>query len=183
MPEVNLGNVVLRTIQLSDYKDMYLYGKNPEVTRYLTWGPYVIEEEAIDTIKHIFFPRIKEKLPIGYAIVDVKTSKMIGTIDFHSKIKKENGAEIGFVLHQDYWNQGIMSACLRAMIDIGFKHLKYDYIKIKHLKDNVASQKVIAKTTFRLIDVQPYRFEKRKAMIEDLIYIYVMTREDYYGNK
>jgi [ribosomal protein S5]-alanine N-acetyltransferase len=59
---------------------------------------------------------------------------MIGTIDFHSKIKKENGAEIGFVLHQDYWNQGIMSKCLNTVIDIGFDHLSYDFIKIKHLK-------------------------------------------------
>ena len=182
MPTIDLENVILRTIHISDYKDMYSYGRDPIVTKCLTWGPYVIEEEALDTIKHIFYPRIKEKLPIGYAIVDVKTSKMIGTIDFHSKIKKENGAEIGFVLHKDYWNQGIMSKCLNKMIDIGFNHLGYDFIRIKHLKKNIASQKVIEKTKFKLIDIQFYRYEKQKEVIEDELYVYLLTKEEYYGD-
>jgi len=183
MPVIDLGDVSLRTIHITDAKDMFEYGKNANVTKYLTWGPYVIEEEALETIKSIFYPRIKDKLPIGYAIIWNKTSKMIGTIDFHSKIKKENGAEVGFALHEDYWNKGIMTRLLKVMIDIGFNHLKYDFIRIKHLKDNVASEKVIKKNGFKLVKVEHYTYEKRKEVIDDDLYIYIMTKEDYYGNQ
>jgi ribosomal-protein-alanine N-acetyltransferase len=182
MPTIELDQIRLRTIHVTDAKDMFEYGRNPNVTRFLTWGPYSIEEEALETIKSVFYPRYKEKLPIGYAIVDVNTSKMIGTIDFHSRIKKENGAEIGFALHEDYWNKGIMSKCLKKMVEIGFDHLKYDFIRIKHLKQNVASQKVIEKAGFRLIKIEHYLFEKRKEVIDDDLLIYIMTKEDYYGN-
>lgn len=183
MPTIDLGDVSLRTIHITDAKDMFEYGKNPNVTKYLTWGPYVMEEEAKETIKTIFYPRIKEKLPIGYAIIWNKTSKMIGTIDFHSKIKKENGAEIGFALHEDYWSQGIMTRLLKVMLDIGFNHLQYDFIRIKHLKENVASEKVIKKNGFKLYNIERYTYEKRKEVINDDLYIYVMTKEDYHGNQ
>ena len=183
MPIIEFDHYRLRTIHVTDDKDMFEYGKDPLVTKYLTWGPYLIVEEATQTIKSIFYPRVKDKLPIGYAIVDLETKKMIGTIDFHSKIKKENGAEIGFALHRDYWNKGIMTRCLKEMISIGFNHLKYDFIQIKHLKQNVASQKVISKTGFRLVKVEKYTYEKRKEVIQDDLYIYVMTKEDFYVNQ
>lgn len=183
MPEIDLGKVKLRTIKLSDYKDMFIYGKDEDVTRYLTWGPYQIESEAKKTIKEIFFPRVKQGLPVGYAIIDTETSKMIGTIDFHTRIKKTDSVEIGFALHKDYWNQGITSMCLMKMIDLGFHYLNYHHVIIKHLKRNVASEKVIKKAGFKLVNIEPYTYEKNKQVIEDDMCTYVMSKEDYDGNQ
>lgn len=183
MPEIDLGNIKLRTIKITDYKDMFEYGKNPVVTKYLTWGPFDLESEAKASIKKIFYPRLKEGLPVGYAIIDTKTSKMIGTIDFHSKLKKKNGAEIGFVIHQDYWNQGIMTKCLKKMIEIGFDYLDYDFITIKHLKMNAASQKVIIKAGFQLKNIEHYTYEKKKEVIDDDLLIYELLKEDYHVSK
>ncbi len=183
MPVVDLGDYILRTIKKQDYHDMFDYGRDPLVTQNLNWGPFVSEGEAKNSILHIFFPRIKEGLPIGYAIIDKKKSKMIGTIDFHSKIKGGNGAEIGYVIHRDYWNQGIMTRALRKVIEIGFDYLKYDVIVIKHLKANVASRKVIEKSGFKLIRTEPYYFEKPKSILSDELLIYELKKEDYHVNQ
>lgn len=183
MPSVIFGDYMLRTITKHDYLDMYEYGKDDEVTKYLTWGPYQHPKEAKKTIKTIFYPRIKQGLPRGYAIVDLKLNKMIGTIDFHSKKKDENGAEIGYVIHKDYWNQGIMSQALREMIKVGFEHLNYDIIHIKHIKRNVASQKVIEKNQFQKVKTEPFVIEKHKDFIEDELIIYELTKEKYYANQ
>jgi [ribosomal protein S5]-alanine N-acetyltransferase len=180
MPEIHFGEYKLRTIKKSDAKDMFEYGKNPEVTRYLNWGPFTLLSEAKQTIKFIFYPRIKEQLPIGYAIVDVKSNKMIGTIDFHSKIKGINGVEIGYVLHQDYWNKGIMTKALVEMIQIGFDYLNYDLLRIKHVKNNAASQKVIEKAGFTFKSKIPYTYEKQKMVINDELLIYELLKEDYH---
>jgi [ribosomal protein S5]-alanine N-acetyltransferase len=183
MPVIQFDHIMLRTISTKDYLDMFHYGKNHDVVRYLSWGPFGVPKEAKQSIKHIFYPRIKQGLPIGYAIVDLNQSKMIGTIDFHSKIKGEHGAEIGFVLHQDYWNKGIMTKALQAMITVGFEHLGYDYIRIRHLGQNIASQKVIQKTSFKLTSIEPFSFEKSTKVINDDMYTYEMTKEDYHVNQ
>ena len=183
MPIIMLDDIMLRTLTKKDYKDMFEYGKNRDVVRFLSWGPFGIPKEAKQSIANIFYPRLKRGLPIGYAIVDAKTSKMIGTIDFHSKIKDEQGAEIGFVLHHDYWNRGIMTKALKAMIQIGFEHLGYDFIRIRHLGQNIASQKVIQKTPFKLKHIEPFMIEKATHIISDDMYTYEMTKEDYHGSQ
>ena len=183
MPEIDLGHIRLRTINLHDFKDVFEYGRDQRVTEFLNWGPFILESEAKKTIEKIFYPRIKKGLPIGYAIIDQNNSKMIGTIDFHSKIKKENSVEIGFVLHYDYWNQGIMTLCIKQMIDLGFTYLNYDLIRIKHLKKNIASQKVIEKAGFRYIKTEFYLLEKRNGILSDDLLIYEYKKEDYHGSQ
>ena len=180
MPEINLGDYMLRTIKKSDAYDMFTYGKDPEVTKYLNWGPFTLLSEAKQTIRLIYLPRIKEELPVGYAIVDLKSGKMIGTIDFHSKIKGINGVEIGYVLHRDYWNKGIMTKALKEVIKIGFDYLHYDLLKIKHVKGNAASQQVIIKAGFSFKGEVPYTYEKHKTVIKDELLIYELLKEDYH---
>lgn len=180
MPVIIIDDIMLRSITQKDALDMFDYGRNHHVVRFLSWGPFGTPKEAKVSIRNIFLPRIKLGLPTGYAIVDLNTSKMIGTIDFHSKIKDENGAEIGFVLHPDYWNRGIMTKALKKMIEVGFDHLGYDYIRIRHLGQNIASQKVIAKSIFKLKHVEPFIIEKSTHVINDDMYTYEITKEDYH---
>lgn len=183
MPEYVFGHYKLRTILKSDAVDMFDYGKDLDVTRYLNWGPFTTIFDAKKTYSEIFKPRIKAGLPIGYAIVDMRKNKMIGTIDFHSKIKGENSAEIGFCLHKDYWNQGIMTNALQYLIQIGFNYLHYDSIRIKHLSQNTASQKVIEKMKFKFVSKEPYLLEKVYGILKDEVLTYELKREDYHGNQ
>ncbi len=183
MPKIYFDDYCLRTVKRSDAKDMYEYGKDPEVTCFLSWGPFILLGEAKKSIVNIFLPRLSEELPIGYAIIDRKIPKMIGTIDFHSKIKGVNGAEIGFVLHKNYWNKGIMTKALQKMVFIGFDYLNFDIIKIKHLKQNIASQKVIQKVGFKFVKTELFILEKRDHVVKDELLTYELTKEDYYGNQ
>lgn len=182
MPNIIFGDYMLRTIKLTDYQDLFDYGKNPEVVKFLSWGPMVDPKEAKYAIKHIFFPRIKKGLPKGYAIIDLVNQKMIGTIDFHSKLENRNGAEIGFVLHQDYWNQGIMSEALKILIEIGFSHLNYDVIRIRHIIRNIGSQMVISKTPFKFIGKEPFEIRRKNTnQIETTeVFCYELTKEEYH---
>lgn len=183
MPVIIFDNFMLRTIHKHDYVDMFEYGKDSEVTKYLTWGPMVHPIEAKKSIINVFYPRIRQGLPRGYAIVDLQKNKMIGTIDFHSKPKGVNGAEIGFCLHKDYWRQGIMSKALQELIKIGFDELAYDIIYIKHLKSNIGSQKVIEKTLFTKVNEEPFILKKLTSTMNDSIIMYELTREKYYANQ
>jgi len=183
MPTIIFDDYMLRTITVKDYRDMFDYGKDEDVTKFLTWGPFKKPHEAKQAIKGIFYPRVKKGLPRGYAIIDLKKQKMIGTIDFHSKKPDENGAEIGYVIHKDYWNQGVMTKALSHVIAVGFDHLGYDVIHIKHLKSNLASQRVIEKNHFNKVGVDILTYQKNQNMIKDDLYVYELTKENYYANQ
>lgn len=176
MPVIDFDDYRLRTLKRRDAKDMYEYGKRREVTRFLSWGPFTDIRDARRSIRTIFFPRLKEGLPIGYAIVDKKRSKMIGTIDFHSTIDSGDGAEVGFVIHPDYWNRGIVTRALRELVKVGFSHLGYERIIVRHLKSNVASRRVIEKVGFRLVKKESYYLKKIRETIEDEIWTYEKRR-------
>ncbi len=68
---------------------------------------------------------------------------MIGMIDFHTYYESINTAEIGYILHREYWNQGIMTMCLKEMTRIGFQLLKLDKILVGHTLANQSSKQVI----------------------------------------
>ncbi len=183
MPIITFDHIMLRTIKKSDYKDMFIYGKDEETTKYLSWGPFVDPIEAKFSITKIFYPRLKQGLPIGYAIVDTTKNQMIGTIDFHTKPMNRNYAEIGYVIHKDYWGQGIMTKAVKALVKIGFEHLNYDKIIVKHISQNIGSKKVILKSGFNFVKKEPYILEKRYYVISDDLLTYEMTKEQYNERK
>ncbi|BCR35977.1 GNAT family N-acetyltransferase [Mariniplasma anaerobium] len=183
MPKVLFGEYMLRTLKTKDYRDLFEYGKDPEVTKFLNWGPMVLSIEAKRSIKEIFYPRVKNGLPVGYAIIDINKNKMIGTVDFHSVISDQNTAEIGYVIHKDYWGKGIMTQAVKELIKLGFTYLNYDKIIIKHLSKNIGSQRVIEKSGFKYIKKEPYTLKKINSIIEDDMLIYEITKEDYHGSK
>ncbi len=182
MPEIDLGDVMLRTIKKSDFKDMYEYGSDPEVTKWLSWGPMHRIFEAKKSIKEVFLPRIKRGLPVGYAIVYQANQKMIGTIDFHAKLVTRNAAEIGYCLNRNYWGRGIMTKALKKMIEIGFDDLGYDVIVIKHLHDNIASKRVIEKCGFKFVSQMPYAYQKAHGKLEGMLMCYELNKEAYHGD-
>ncbi len=183
MPVITFDDIMLRTIKVSDFKGLYEYGKDKDVIKFLSWGPLVSPVEAKKTIKEVFYPRFKYELPRGYAIIDTKLNKMIGTVDFHSKKYDENIVELGYALHKDYWQQGIMTKAVGHLIKLGFEYLNYDKIIVKHLGQNIGSKKVILKSGFTYVKKEPYVLEKSTHVMTDDMLTYEITKEQYYGNK
>lgn len=144
MPVIHLGQFVLRTIQKEDYLDYFEIGRDEETCRHLNWGPFLKPAEALWCIEEIFLKRPLGGLPAGYAIVDTHNdNKMIGMIDFHTYYESINTAEIGYILNREYWNQGIMTRCLREMTKIGFEFMLLDKILVGHTLGNQSSKQVI----------------------------------------
>ncbi|MDE6047798.1 MAG: GNAT family N-acetyltransferase, partial [Anaeroplasmataceae bacterium] len=144
LPVVNLGRYELRSIVKEDYLDYFEIGKDEETCKHLNWGPFQRPKEALWCIEEVFLKRPLSGIPAGYAIIDKSAEgKMIGMIDFHTYYESINTAEIGYILHREYWNQGIMTMCLKEMTRIGFQLLKLDKILVGHTLANQSSKQVI----------------------------------------
>jgi ribosomal-protein-alanine N-acetyltransferase len=177
-PIIFFDHYMLRDVELKDTVDMYEYGKDMEVVKYLSWGPYNDITEASYSIKEFFLSRPKRGLPVGYAIVDLQTNKMIGTVDFHT-IHPNNTVEVGYVLHKDYWNKGVMTKALRKLLEVGFYYHKFDKIIIGHANKNLASKRVIEKNgfIFEREDLETY-YDRFNGVYEPASWYY-LRREDF----
>lgn len=49
IPVVDLGEILLRAVISEDYNDMYKYGSDDEVTKYLVWNTYNSINDAINS--------------------------------------------------------------------------------------------------------------------------------------
>lgn len=176
MPKIELSRVYLRTLLKKDAPDFFEFGQDPMTTEFLTWGPFKTLKEARTMIKFTYFRRLSRNEPIGYAIIDKATDRMIGTIEFHTFNHKANSCEIGYVLARPYWNQGIMTDCLKAVTQVAFKVLDLDRIVIKHIVENTASQKVILKAGYRFIEMSKHSFFHPKTQRFHDVNIYELWR-------
>lgn len=156
LKEKRLGNIYLREIEEADYLDYLLIGSDPEVVKYVNWGPFKKPYEALYTIKEIFNKRPEvDDLPKGFAII--VDNHMIGMIDFHSENLKYNSIEIGYFLKKEYWGKGIMRKCVSYMTSLAFS-LGFSKVVLGSITNNLRSIHLIETIGFH------YEYER----VEDL---------------
>lgn len=73
---------------------------------------------------------------------------LLGTIGFWKMDKAHHRTEIGYLLHPDYWRQGIMDEAMAAVIEYGFKTLDFHSIEANTDPENEASGKLLEKHGF-----------------------------------
>jgi ribosomal-protein-alanine N-acetyltransferase len=154
IPTYDLGDLVLRPIQITDYLDMFEYGSDDEVTKMLTWNSFTDPSEAKKAIEHIFLTRPTRNIPNAHAIIHKATNKMIGTCDFPSVDWDKKTATLGYCMNRRYWGKGYMTRVVRQIIHFAFDDLQLDAIHVQHHPDNIGSKKVILKNNFRYLDDQ-----------------------------
>ncbi len=179
MPMLKIDKYTLRDICRADYLDLFDFGKDSLTTKYLTWGPLTRPSQALWSIENINLKRPLKSIPVGYAIVESKTGKMIGQIDFHTYYKNTNCAEIGFVLHQDYQNKGIMSKCFKEMLKLGFYYQGFSKIIVGHVRENKASEKLIKKMKFKYEETLYNAFENKDSYTKSDIIYYSLYKYEY----
>lgn len=173
IPSIDLGDIKLRKISIDDYKDMYEYASDDEVTKTLSFNSHKNEEESKETIKKFFLTRSDNGTPAAHAIVDKSSGKMIGTCDVF-KVNWENEVcEIGYVINRNYWGKGYMTLACRAVMNFAFEYLKLSKIEIGHYKDNIGSQRVIEKCGFNFVK------EEYEEKFDQFIRKYELSKKDY----
>lgn len=174
IPTITLSRFHLRPIQIEDAADMFSYGSDLEVTKWLTWESHKTVEDAYNSIQNYFLNRPSNNVPQAHAIIDNQTNKMIGTCDICRVDWETKTGEIGYCLHRDFWGLGYITEACKAVIQFGFEYLSLERIEIRHHPDNIGSRRVIEKCGFEYTKdtyYKPYDMD---------IPSYVITRDSFY---
>ena len=151
LPErLETERLVLRVRTVADAEDIFDYASLPEVTWPAGFPPAESVEEEENYLENIMPKRwIEQKIPSGYGICLKGTDEVIGSIDFNNR-HADDVLEMGYLLHPDYWGQGIVTEAARALLEVGFTLLNLYKIEIECYGYNKASQRIAEKLGFTL---------------------------------
>lgn len=151
--------LILREIVQEDLESMFELDSDPEVHRFL--GNHIVTDRK-ETERIIAFVR-QQYLENGFgrwAMAEKSTSRFIGwcglkrvkeTVNNHSDY-----VDLGYRILRPYWGKGFATESAQASLNYGFETLHLDEIFAAAQTGNLASNKILTKTGFRLIETFHY---------------------------
>lgn len=144
--------LIIREYTLEDFDAIHQYGQDPDVLKYMLWGPNTKEETRAFLENAIQERQVEPRKSYSLALVKKDTQTLIGGI---SLTIDHDRAEIGWILKKGAWEKGYATEAARTLIRISFEVLEVDAIYATCDAENEASYHVMMKCGMRQI-----RFEK-----------------------
>jgi [ribosomal protein S5]-alanine N-acetyltransferase len=148
-PELLTDKFRLRQLRSEDEQEIFLLRSDERVMRYLDR----LKAESIDDARE-FINKINSAINnnecIYWAISQKHESRLIGTICFWNITDTPFTADLGFELLPDYQGKGIIQEVIPAVLDYGFKGLKFEKIIGEVSPGNIKSIKVLERFSFKL---------------------------------
>lgn len=143
--KIKTERLILRKFKISDAEYMFNnWASDPEVTKYLSW-PYHKELATTKKIINIYLEEYKSSEVYNWAIVPKEYGEVIGSITVVEMSNEKEQCEIGYCISKSYWNQGITTEALKAVIRYLINKIGFKRVQAKHNSDNSASGKVMLK--------------------------------------
>lgn len=134
------ARLILRPIGPNDARAIFdSYGKDPEVTRYLTWRPH---GSIADTQSFVQLC-LRAETSRTYMIVLKSTGDVIGVFDLRKT--GQTKLEFGYALARSFWGQGLMTEALVEVVDWALRQPSIRRIGAAVDVDNASSIRVMEK--------------------------------------
>ncbi|MEI2664997.1 GNAT family N-acetyltransferase [Rossellomorea sp. LJF3] len=134
-----------RSLKIEDWKDVHEYASLAVVSRFQSWGPNKEHDSIAYVEDALQAAKIIPQTRYVHALVDERVDKVIGAGEIIIKSFAHRTGEIGYILHPDYWGEGIGTLVGRTLVGIGFGNLKLHRISATCDPRNVSSQRVLVK--------------------------------------
>ena len=146
--------LLLRRFRLEDANDMFRnWASDPEVCKYLSWGPYT-EPGPCQRRVSAWVNSYDFHNTYVWAIELKGTSRVIGSSSVEISNDSIKSCEVGYCIGRPYWNRGIMTEALRAVMHFLFYEVGYRMIIAKHDVLNTASGRVMQKVGMEFVRLE-----------------------------
>ena len=137
--------LVLRDFKMSDLPGVHKYASDPEVVRFMEWGPNTIDESREFIRMAIRLQQDSPRRHFDLAIVKRAENCLIGSCGLYVTSPYNHEAFIGYCLSRDSWGQGYATEAAKRLLSFGFTQLKLHRIFATCDPLNLASAKVLEK--------------------------------------
>jgi len=169
----------LRPFRREDHDAIHAYGSDPEVSRYMEWGPNTLEDTAEFLDRQLAAQIEGSRTDASLAVELKETEAVIGAIRLWVVDEANGTAEIGYSLGRTSWRKGLATEAARAMLSAGFGRLGLHRVVATCDVRNVGSWGVMEKLGMR----------REGAFLQDRMikgawrdtYLYAVLAEDYWA--
>ena len=150
MPVLTSPRLTLRTLMESDFDEVHAYSTNPEVVKFMQWGPNT-EEQTRNFMKIVLAHQSEEpRHTYDFAVLLKDSAEFLGSITL--RLNKDNPllGEIGYVYNPRAWGKGYASEAAEAVIRFAFDKLNMQKVSATCDPLNFGSARVLQKGGMRL---------------------------------
>ena len=176
MPDLETDRLRLRKLTMHDAADVFRYSRDPEVARHVLWDAHRTIGESRAYLRYML-RKYRNREPASWGIEWKETGRIIGTIGFMWIQQDNSAAEIGYSLARDFWNRGIMTEALEAVIRYGFRRLNLNRLEAQHETTNPASGAVMRKCRMQKEGTLRQRLYNKGRYVD--VDLYAILRRDY----
>ena len=160
--QIETERLILRRYTMGDVADAYQnWFSDPDVAMYMQWDAHTDILQTEEWIKR-FITDYENTNFYRWVITLKSDDKVIGAIGFNVPKDYDCVADVAYSLSKRFWNQGIVSEALKAVLRYALIDVGLNRVEAFHAIDNPASGKVMQKAgmTFEGRAQQKYRSHK-----------------------
>ena len=158
MEIVRTDRLVLRELEEVDWEAAHSYASDPEVVRYMDWGPNTEDETRKFIQRASEGQREQPRKNYELAIVLKEDGQLIGGCGIHVSDPINREGWIGYCLSRHFWRRGYATETAKALLRFGFDQLNLHRMFALCDPENIASAHVLEKAGMQ----QEGRFRERK---------------------
>jgi ribosomal-protein-alanine N-acetyltransferase len=148
-PQLETDRLILRKMKLNDAQFYFRHFNNDKIVEGSCFpGPKNLEAAREELELYCVNP-YKEDRGIRWGITRKEDDVLIGTCGFYDWNKTARRAEIGYDLEPAYWEKGIMTEALHALLKYGFIEMELNRIQAIIDSDNTRSIRLVQKLGFK----------------------------------
>lgn len=147
-PKIETKRLVLRRLLKKDAAELFVIRNNKAAMQYIDRDPMKTLAEAKKLIYTILNNEFENNAILWVITYKENPAKMIGTIGYFNIVKQNYRAEIGYIIHPDYWNRGIVQEAIQPVIEYGLNTMKLHSIEAHINPANAASERILIKNGF-----------------------------------
>lgn len=143
MPELTTERLVLRDFAVDDFEAVHAYAADPEVCRYLSWGPNTVEQTRSFLSEMVAASGRGDRSSFTWAVTSA--GAVLGACSVTVSSVEHRRGEMGYALAQAAWGQGYATEAAAVVLDFARTRLGLQRLEATCRPGNVASVGVLRK--------------------------------------
>ena len=149
--KIETKRLIIRPFKKSDYKQVTACCNDYDVAKSTMSIPIPFTDNDAKVFIESTLNTSKSDGTMELAVELKETKTVVGYIGLVGIYSQSKHAEIGYWVGKNYWNKGIATEAVKAMINYAFTELKLHSILAKHFENNLASGAVMKKCGMRYV--------------------------------
>jgi RimJ/RimL family protein N-acetyltransferase len=150
MVVIQSQRLLLREFKEVDWQAVHRYASDPEVVRFMDWGPNTENETKAFVSRSISSQKEKPRRKYTLAITLKGDNKIIGSCGICVVSSENKEGWIGYCLSRQLWRNGYATEAAKALLGFGFQGLGLHRIFATVDPANLASINVLEKIGMQL---------------------------------